>query len=83
MLQHVDRASSPLRGTYSSGLICSVMSKVVKAVEAQMDDFDGVQLVNVMWSFGKLEVNPGAAVVHRICERLAVMLVDLSPQVCQ
>lgn len=57
------------------------MTKVIKAVEAQMDDFDGVQLVTVMWSFGKLQVNPGAAVVHRICDRLAVMLVDLSPQV--
>lgn len=46
-----------------------------------MDDFDALQLVNIMWSFGKLNINPGTELVHRICDRLALLLVDLSPQV--
>ena len=62
--------------------MCSVMTKLTRAVEAYVDDFDGLQLVNIMWSFGKLNINPGTHLVHRICDRLALQLVDLSPQVC-
>ena len=57
------------------------MTKLTRAVEAYVDDFDALQLVNIMWSFGKLNVNPGTNLVHRICDRLALLLVDLSPQV--
>lgn len=60
---------------------CSVMTKLTRAVEAYVDDFDALQLVNIMWSFGKLNINPGAPLVHRICDRLALLLVDLTPQV--
>ena len=57
------------------------MTKLTRAVEAYVDDFDALQLVNVMWSFGKLNINPGTNLAHRICDRLALLLVDLSPQV--
>lgn len=57
------------------------MTKLTKAVEAYVDDFDACQLVNVMWSFGKLNINPGTQLIHRICDRLALLLVDLTPQV--
>jgi hypothetical protein len=50
-------------------------------VEAQLDDFDMTQLVNVWWALGKLSINPGRQVNRRFFDRIAGVLVDLTPQV--
>lgn len=60
---------------------CRVLEKLLRAVEAQLDDFSSLGLVHVLWAFAKLGVHPGRVILQRLFDRLITMLPDLTPQV--
>jgi hypothetical protein len=57
------------------------MTKLNRAVEAHVDDFTTVELANVFWAYGRLDVHPGEPVVRRLSERALSALPDFTPQV--
>ena len=58
-----------------------MLTQLVRAVEAQLDDFDVPQLAIVWWALAKMDINPGETVCAQFFTRFAAALVDLTPQV--
>ena len=57
------------------------MTKLLNAVEAQLDDFNLVHLHMVWWALGKLAVRPSPEVSNRFFGRFASVLVDMQTNV--
>ena len=54
-----------------------VLTKMLGAVEAQLDDFDMLQLKLVWWALGRLSVRPKRNVLELFFGRITGLLVDL------
>ena len=60
---------------------CRIMTKLLDAVEAHIDDFELPQLKAVWWALGKLRVLPHRSFIEAYIVRWATVLVDLDAMV--